>query len=211
MPVFHDSIRRLLTGSAIVLFALSCAGCGDGRSKVFDVETDPVSNEQRKEVAKEIAQLAKGKDPSKLDDDVIYDHAVSKLTARGAAIEPQLIEALGGSDDWAVRFGVIEVLNSVGTRACVDSLILALDDPKPLVALRAQKLLQIMCKHQEIPDPGQPTGANKLPPVPQRDASALANDTEEKLWAEWHKAHGADLHAAWRTWWQANQKSVVIE
>ena len=49
MPAFHKIFRHAPTAS-LLLLAFACAGCGDSRAKVFDVESDPVSTEEREEL-----------------------------------------------------------------------------------------------------------------------------------------------------------------
>jgi hypothetical protein len=105
--------------------------------------------------------------------------------------------------------GAVEVLASVGTRACVEPLVGATDDPQPLVALYANKLLEGLCSHRVIPAQGEAAGA--LPPVPRPDPHDLARDAEERQWTAWHRQHHAELREAWRTWWAANQAKVAIQ
>jgi hypothetical protein len=202
----------------VVLIALVLAtvfatlGCDNPSNRVFEAEPrGTFSDEDRKAIQAEIDQLAKGKDPARIDDSAQYSEALTKLTARGSKVESQLIENLGSHPDWAVRMGIIEVLGSIGTRACVDSVIKATGDPAALVALNANKLLEALTDHKLIPGPGQPTSPEGLAPVPQRASTDLALDAEEKLWSMWHQANGRLLHDTWLAWWKANRGTVVIK
>jgi hypothetical protein len=193
---------------AVAVAAIVLAGCGSSRP-IFDTASDEHSDQRRKDVAAEIKALANGKDPKEIEKDLVADQAKERLIARGSAIEPQLIEALGGDEDWAVRLGVIEVLEAVGTRGCVEALIRATADDQPLVALRANKLLEVMCEHREIPAPGDGIGPNDLPPFsPPADDQAL--EARLAAWKTWHAAHGEALRKAWNAWWATNRNTVVI-
>lgn len=195
----------------ICLACLFVAGCDERTQELFNTETSKGFNDdERKAVRAEIDLLANGKDHSDIEASAIYSETVQKLTGRGSKIEPELIEALAGHQDWSVRMGVIEVLESVGTRACIEGVIAATKDPAPLVALRANKLIEAMTDHRVIPAAGQPAAANGLPPVPQRDPADLALDAEERIWATWHQQNGRLLHATWVEWWKANRGTVKI-
>ena len=94
------------------LFALLLVGCEDTtpRAVVNAPEgTTPVEQE-RDEVQRLIADLAKGRDPTDAKAAKIYDEAVGRLISRGSALEPTLIDALRRSDNWAIRLGIVEVL-----------------------------------------------------------------------------------------------------
>jgi len=201
---------RWLAGCVACLVLL--AGCDDDRD-IFNNPKDQSPQQDRKEVAAEIAKLANGKDHSNIEASAIYSQTVTRLSARGTAIEPQLIESLLSDNDWSVRLGCVEVLESIGTKASVEALIGVLDDSNPLVSRRAEKLLEQMCIHQEIPETGKPIGANGLPPVPKRDPKDpkdLPLDTEEKLWAEWHRDYRGKLKKAWAGWWKVNKDKIKI-
>jgi HEAT repeat protein len=191
------------------LIALGLCGCGEEREVVFATDAPPVADD-RQAVLTDIAALSNGKNLLEADKAQRYHTAVDALIARGSRIEPTLIEALGGNDDWAVRLGVVDVLKGVATRRSIEPLMGALEDPQPLVALNADHLLRALTKTSVIPAQGQPA-VNGLPPVPVRPANDLALDADEKIWAAWHQQHRVALHQAWRTWWQANQAQVVIE
>lgn len=188
------------------------AGCANKSNRVYDDGGRlEFSDAERKAVAKDADLLARGKDLSDIEGMAIYSETVAKLTNRGSSIEPQVIEILIAHGDWAVRKGLIEVLGSIGTRRSIDPLIAATDDREPLVALYAHKALQAMTGFHPIPAPGEPTGANGLPPVPQRSENDLELDAEERLWALWHHDHGKLLRQTWHEWWKANRGTVQIE
>lgn len=193
----------------LLLAALVIAGCGEEREVVFSTDAPPPADD-RPAVLADIAALAHGKQVADPDHAAPYHKAVDALIGRGARIEPTLIEALGGNDDWGVRLGVIEVLKAVGTRRSVEPLMGALEDPQPLVALNADRLLREMLSHNVIPAPGEPP-RDGLSPVPQRAANDLALDADEKLWAVWHREHRVALHRAWRTWWDAHKATVKVD
>jgi hypothetical protein len=200
--------RHLLLGSAM-LAAMLLVGCDEERDVVFSTDAPPTTDE-RPVILADIANLAHAQQLADPDHAAPYHKAVDALIARGARIEPMLIEALGGNDNWGVRLGVIDVLKAVGTRNCVEPLMGALEDPQPLVALNAEYLLREMLKHQVIPAPGQ-APRDGLPPVPQRAENDLALNADEKLWAAWHQEHRATLHKVWRAWWEANRATVKID
>ena len=200
-------IRLYLT----FLACLFVTGCDERTKELFNTETSKgFSDDERKAVRGEIDQLANGKDHNDIEASALYSETVQKLTGRGSKIEPELIEALAGHQDWSVRMGVIEVLESIGTRACIDGVIAATKDPAPLVALRANKLVEAMTGHRVIPAAGQPVSPEGLSPVPQRDPAELALDAEERIWATWHQQNSRLLHATWLEWWKANRGTVKI-
>jgi hypothetical protein len=201
-------MRRLLPLLALIIVISACSTTRS--SAIFDPHDGKVRDNSRKEIAAEIAKLAQGKDVN--DDEGVANHsdAVMKLSSRGAVVEPQMIETLNGSDDWSMRLGAIEVLESVGGRNCVDALIEALNDKHPLVARRAEVLLSNLCDHKVIPEAGQPVSAEGVPPIPRRDPNQLALDTEEKIWNAWYKDNSLALQQAWSTWWKNNKKTVTI-
>jgi HEAT repeat protein len=198
--------RAVLLGLLVVLVG----GCGgDQREVVFSTDAPPPADD-RPAMLRDIAVLGNAKDLRDAAKAKAYHEAVDALIARGARAEPPLIEALGGNDDWGVRLGAVEVLKAVGSRRSVEPLLGALEDPEPLVALNADHLLRALLGHSVIPAAGQPPQGD-LPPVPARAPDDLALDAEEKLWAAWHREHKVALHRAWRTWWEANRATVVID
>lgn len=190
----------------VAVFALG--GCGEEREVVFSTDTPPPADD-RPALLADIAALSHSKKISDPEHAAPYHKAVDALISRGARIEPTLIETLGGNDDWGVRLGVVEVLKAVGTRRCIEPLMGALEDPQPLVALNADRLLREMLAHNVIPAVGE-APRDGLPPVPQRPTNDLALDADEKLWAAWHREHRVALHRAWRTWWDANKATAKI-
>ncbi len=202
--------------SAAVLGCLMClSSCESDRptTKVTDqhaIDKTPVEDE-RAQIARDVAALAAGKDQTTAENSKAYDDAIAALIRRGSAIETTLIDNLRRSDDWGVRLGLIEVLMATGTRASVDHLIFCLDDDTPLVALRANTTLQELTNHNEIPPAGGATGSNGLPPVGVRAAQDLALDAELRQWVTWHQQHAKQLRAAWTSWWSANKDQITIK
>jgi hypothetical protein len=204
--------RRLPLLLPVIALAFGLAGCDDrSDAKFFDASTPVRPDATEQEIATEIAQLAKGKDTKDDAGSAAHDEAVSKLTARGSAGEPRIDDALRANPDWNVRLGCIEILQSIGGKASVPTLILALADDQPLVAFQANHTLEALTKHQEIPATGKPSGANGLPPVPARAETDLAMDAELRVWTEWHRAHRHELHDAWEAWWKENGKATRVE
>jgi hypothetical protein len=204
--------RRL--GFAILAAAgLAMVGCDDRPEppKIFDASTPVHQDTTEADIAAEIQQLARGKELKDDEGVAAHDEAVQKLTARGSSIEPRIDDALRANQDWNVRLGCIEVLQSIGGKPSVPHLISALLDPQPLVAFHANQTLEAVTKHQEIPAAGKPTGANGLPPVPERKPTDLAMDAELNLWTQWYQEHRQQLHDAWEAWWKDNGKATRVE
>mgnify|MGYP000157667084 CR=1 FL=1 len=201
--------RHFCLGFAVAAALLLGACSNDERDVVFSTDTPPAADD-RPLILADIATLAHAKQLADPVHAAPYHKAVDALISRGARIEPMLIEALGGNEDWGVRLGVVEVLKAVGTRRSVEPLMGALEDPQPLVALNADHLLREMLHHEVIPAAGQ-APRDGLPPVPQRPADNLALDADEKLWAAWHQEHRVTLHRVWRAWWDANRTTVKID
>lgn len=197
-------IPRLLLPIAAVLIL---AGCEDTRSEpVLTTPEGPSPVEQNQsEIDRLVAQLAEGKDTADAKASKRYDDAIAALIGRGSAIEPNLIDHLRRSNDWSIRIGLIEVLQAVGSKACIEHLIVMLDDAEPLVAHRANATLEELCQHQEIP---RKATTGPLPPVPK--PTELALDAEQKVWATWHAQYKDALKNAWLSWWDAHRDQAVI-
>jgi len=200
---------RGLRVAGLTLAACLVGGCtapeGE-REALFDPDAAE-RLELRKDAEKASKRLASYK---KADDDPAAEaqfyEAKDELTKMGAAIEPQLIEALNGDEDWAVRFGVINVLDSVGTKESIDSLIDALDDVHPQVAQKAMYTLRGLCDHQEVPEQGIRNG---LPAIPRGEADDL--DADYRAFIEWHRENGNLLHERWSTWWRENHGEIQLD
>lgn len=203
-------LRDVLLFSGLVLLL---SACSNPSTRVFEDGGEQLefSDTQRKAADGEIDLLASGKDPDDIEGQARYSEAVTKLTGRGSKVEPQLIERLAVENDWAIRMGMIEVLGSVGTRRSIPALIRCTNDPVPLVALHADKLLEGMTGMRMIPPSGSSTSADGLPPVPQRGPDNLELDAEEKIWARWHAEHGIALQRAWEAWWKTNRGTAEIK
>jgi hypothetical protein len=180
-------------------------------TKAFDTAAPAANGGQDAAVHAEIAELARGKDAKDDEGQAAHDEAVSKLSRRGSAVELTVIDALRSDPDWNVRLGCLEVLQSIGTKACIVHLIAALQDAEPLISLHANVTLQALTSHREIPAADAPIGQNGLPPVPRPRADQLEMDTEIKIWTAWLGEHHEALHAAWDQWWKSNREHVTIE
>jgi hypothetical protein len=197
--------------AASFILAALFSGCGEEREDKLatpEAQTTAASDQQGIDV--DLANLARGKDVTRAEDMAAYDEAVRRLIARGSAIEGTVIDSLRRSPDWAVRLGCVEILQGIGTRLCVDHLITVLDDREPLVALRATTTLEELTKHREIPQPGQPVGANGLPPVQPRDPKDLSMEADARIWAAWHGTNAVAHKAAWTAWWTANSDKTPV-
>ena len=209
-------MRLAKSGRCAGMIVTACAmlmmmtGCSDDREVLFDTTGSEKIDAERALVLDNIAKLAAGKNLADPDNVVTYHGAVDALIARGAAIETQLCEAVAGNDDWGVRLGAVEVLKAVGTRNCVETLLGALEDPQPLVALNADYLLRELTKYSVIPQENEPP-KNNVPAVPKRDPNDLALDADERIWSEWHAENKVALHTAWEAWWRDNKDTITIK
>lgn len=200
---------RLLLPIAAVLALLALSGCEE-REEVFHANPDAAQpDEAVAKIKADMAALKAGRlqheDPA---ESKRYDEAVRALTRRGSKIEPQLIEALRGDRDWAVRVGCIEVLQSVGSKSSIEHLIAVLDDREPIVAWWSWRTLKVLVGQDFIPEAGLPP-KDGLPPVPPADGRDL--DAEFRSWKSWHSAHAAAHKAAWESWWQDNRKTITLK
>lgn len=204
--------KRILVLLPALLGCLVCGGCDEKRDDLIEHKVEkPRTASDREALLKEVAQLARGKDTADAAAMAAYDAAVQHLIARGGAIESEVIDQLRRSEDWSVRLGLVEVLQGIGSRACVEHLIAVLNDVQPLVALRATTTLQELCQHREIPEEGKPVGVNGLPAVPRRAANDLAMDAELRLWTAWMQEYGHTHQLAWERWWRDNRDKVAIK
>lgn len=204
-------IRTVLCCAVLAL----AAGCGGEREDPAKIPGSPAEAKARaaeiKAVKADIGLLVAYEKVDEPEAGVIYDDARKRLEQRGSAIETQLIEALLNDAAWGVRFGVIEVLDSVGTRDCIETVIGALKDKHPEVAYKAWRHLKVRFDHDEIPAGGDP-GANGLPPLPKPEGGAVRDPKKAlELWAAWHAANADTHHRAWFAWWQANKRTVIAK
>ncbi len=203
---------RALAAAAGLLGCLALGGCDEERQPLFSTTPEHRGESERQTVFAEIALLANGKsEATDAGASKAYDDAKAKLIARGSAIENELCESLAANADWGVRLGCVEVLESVGTKICIPTIIAALDDPEPVVALYASHMLSTLCKHDEIPAAGAASGANGLPPLPAKSGKNSALDADMKSWSAWHQANHAALRKAWDTWWAQNKDKLKID
>ncbi len=203
---------RALAAAAGLLGCLALGGCDDERQPLFSTTPAKNAESERQTLFSEIAQLANGKhEANDAGASKAYDEAKDTLIARGAAIENELCESLASNTDWGVRLGCVEVLESVGTKICIPTIIAALDDPEPVVALYASHMLSILCKHEEIPATGAAPGPNGLPPLPAKAGKRAALDADLKGWVAWHQVNHAALRKAWDGWWVQNKDKFKLE
>jgi len=203
--------RGMLVG-LVALLGYLAIGCGDERQPLFSTTPEQRGETEHQTILAEIALLANAKDEATdAQASKAYDDAKTKLISRGSAIENDLCEALISNQDWGVRMGSIEVLEAVGTKACITTIVAALDDPEPVVALYADKMLVTLCKHDEIPAVNAKPGANGLPPLPGKSDHETSIDAGMKRWSAWHQANHAALRKAWDTWWSQNKDRVKID
>lgn len=203
---------RALAAAAGLFGCLALGGCDEERQPLFTTTPESRGETERQTVFAEIALLANGKsEATDAGASKAYDDAKSMLIARGSAIENELCESLAANTDWGVRLGCVEVLESVGTRICIPTIIAALDDPEPVVALYSSHMLSALCKHDEIPATGAASGSNGLPPLPAKSGKDAAIDTDMKSWSAWHQANHAALRKAWDTWWAQNKDKLKID
>jgi len=236
MRIAHLAVRSAarfcaaLTATTLLLGTSGCHQLGGGTQSTREAPETPTdstkdgsaqdaplkptttsSAAENAQLDAEIQKLAAGKDPDDEQGEIIHDDAVASLTARGSIIELSIVDAMRGNHDWNVRLGCVEILQSIGTKACIPHLIAALRDPEPLVAFTANSTLEALTKHEEIPADGTTRTANGLPPVPPRPPSQLALDTELKIWSIWYRDNGKQLHDSWDEWWKANAERVRID
>jgi hypothetical protein len=198
----------VLCGLCCALALLLSTGCQD--REVIKSGVEAAADKEAKAIAKDIAALKAGAKPEDPELSAAYGETIQRLTQRGSAIESSLIDALRADPDPAVRIGVIEVMQSVGTKASIDHLIAVLDDPVPLVSWHAEITLRVLLKTRQIPEAGKPANGD-LPPIPARAASDVALDAEERIWAAWHAEHRVALKAAWERWWAGNRANVKLD
>jgi hypothetical protein len=194
----------------VMVACFMISGCGDERKAAFDTTGEKHQDTERMAMLAAIKRMSAGKDLKNPDNVVAYHKAVDELIARGSSIETAICEALASDDDWGVRIGTVDVLKAIGTRVCIETLLGALEDSQPLVALNANYLLAELTKHSVIPAAGTST-VNGLPPVPQRATDNLELDADEVIWAKWHEQNKITLHQVWREWWTANKATVAIQ
>lgn len=180
-------------------------GCSmdDGRDSGGLFGAEGKRDEQAAQIDRWIGDLRLVANLERGEDEAIYATAVQRLSERGAPMESRMIELLATAPDWGTRYGAIEVLDAVGTRACVDSLIQVLAGDHPLVAFKALVSLRVITEHRILPEQGEdvvmPEG---LTPIPARAEDDLRSDAEEQIWAAWYAEYGPALAEAWAAWWR---------
>jgi hypothetical protein len=213
----HSDCSRPFLALAVVLALIVSAGCSGSvgrvaagkpsREPLHAVGEEKEDHIDAKKVNRLINELAKGKtlgkDPTA---DTDFDDAVQKLTTQGAAIEKVLIERLGTDPDWGVRYGILHVLDSVGTRRAIPAILPCLRDEEPIVAFKANATLEGMTGHQIIPT--APVAGDPFPPIP---ASSGVADTDLAAWASWYGLHGEELGRRWQQWWDGPGAKAVIK
>lgn len=189
---------------ASLVWALLLTGCSAPTNSNRPVDPEDEANE----IKALIEELSHYRSVDDLDSEETYRNAVFELTMRGSAAEPLLVDALATSDDWGIRYGALEVLDSVGTNRSVETLIGRLNDAEPQVALKALFTVRAITAHSEVPLEGiAPSG---LPAIPQRAPDDYEPDTEIRNWTAWHAQHGALLQATWQSWWASPENREAV-
>lgn len=200
------AMRYLLLPVFLFLLSVSFASC----EKRNDV--DHLNNIDEERVKQLIAELDAGSNPNDARSSVIYNKSIEELTNIGSGAEPFLVFELNESNNWAIKYGCIEVLDSIGSKQCIEALIARLRDVHPKVAMKAMYSLRVICSYRVVPEkmPEDAKTVVEIPPVPVRGASQdMAEDYN--MWVDWYDAHGVKLHAQWEQWWLDNKATIKIE
>lgn len=136
----------------------------------------------------------------------LYDEAVHALTQRGSHIEGILIEQLNTSDNAGVRYGILNVLDAIGTRRSVEPIIETIMDPDALVAQKALFSIEAITGHQMVPETGVKDG---IPAIPLNENGGEAEALQ--TFTTWHGQNGQNLYDNWTSWWGRNKDTVKIE
>ena len=206
-------VRMFLGMIASCLVVMGMNGCAQSAKRGEDMSpfnTDSYAADEE-EIKAEIQTLRQGKYMDDPSSSAVFDDAVLKLTARGTMCERYLIEALRGDEDWGVRYGVIHVIDSVGTKHSIPALIEALKDNHPLVAQKSMYTLRVFCDHQIVPEVGTEVEAGSLPPIPAPEANDFERDAEYRQFSKWWHQHKEALYQAWDAWYDQHQTDVVLE
>ena len=143
---------RLIMLVLVLSSTIVSSGCKrDNTGSITNNGLDKMHHERQEVLNKYVPDLAAAAELEDPDREVAYYDAVKALIKEGSAIESQLIEVLATSNEWGQRYGVIEVLNAVGTRASIPMLIESLADDHAIVSLKALSLLRVLCDHREVP------------------------------------------------------------
>ncbi len=135
-----------------------------------------------------------------------YSDAVAQLTDYGARVEPYAFEALSSSEDWGIRYGALEVLDSIMiSKSGMELLITAMGDANALVAMKALWSLRALSGRETYE-----TGRNDLPADPAY-AEGMSSTDYETLWRRYFLDNGPALQKAWRIWWTKNQESFNLD
>ncbi|MFW5829842.1 MAG: HEAT repeat domain-containing protein [Planctomycetota bacterium] len=211
MPIH---VCRLPLVIAPLLLGLLLVACGEREQKgLYQVDDSDTSLDEER-ILELIEQLAQARDSQDAAASKAFDEAVHELTLMGSTIEPYLIEALIGEEDWSVRYGTIHVLDSVGSKNAVKPLIRSLDDEHPLVAQKAMYSLRVFTDHRIVPEQAGSSEdplRDRVPPIPDRAPDDLRRDADYQIWVEWHRQHGDALRTAWEDWWEENSTLVRVE
>ena len=194
---------------SLVLGLSSCRDTGESPGLYGDIgELDQDRDKIRKLVDKLSAAKTMLEDP---DAEAQYEEAKEELIIIGSGIQGVLFEELASSEDWGVRFGIVNVLSAIGTQRMVEPLISVLDDPEPQVAWMAMQTLQVVCNHYPIPEDEEAFKANGgkgLPPIPFAEDDG---ESQERVWREWHAINSYLHKESWEKWWDDNKLRVRIE
>ena len=203
----------------LLIVVMLCVSCMVGMSSCRDGGEAPglygdLNNvdHDRAKIRKLVEKMSAAK--TMLDDpdaEAQYEEAKEALILIGSGIQGTLFEELASSDDWGVRFGIVNVLSAIGTQRMVEPLISVLDDSEAQVAWMAMQTLQVVCNHYPIPKDEaafKAAGGTGLPPIP---VAADDGESQERVWREWHAINGYMHKEQWLKWWEVNKLRVRIE
>jgi len=205
------SIALVLLGVVVVAQAGCIFGDHNAREGLFEGQGS-LSEDEIEEIEEDIQKLGNASDMERDPDaEAEFWDAVQRLTAHGAVVEPYLLEALAADEDWAVRYGAIHVIDSVGTKDAVEPLIRSLDDEHYLVSFKAVHTLRVFTDHREIPESAEDAVDGGLPPVGEVDPDDLDVEAGLKPWIRWHLQHATALRDAWLKWWGEHGHHVAVD
>ena len=204
-------LRLFVVGMILLCGTVVLSSCRDNSEAAGLYGETGDLDQDRKKIRKLVQKLSAAK--TMLDDpnaEAQYEESKEALILIGSSIQGVLFEELAASDDWGVRYGIVNVLSAIGTQRMVEPLISVLDDEEAQVAWMAMQTLQIVCNHFPIPkdEAAFKAGGTGLPPIPVAEDSG---ESQERVWREWHAINGYMHKTVWTTWWDENKLRVRIE
>ena len=204
-------MRRLVLCLVVVWLGACTASIRKADKDMFDAKgmSGPQVELDEQEVSGYIDQLDHYQQINDPKSEVLYDEAIVWLTKQGSYIEPYLIERIASTDNWAVKFGALNVLDSVGTKRSIESFIACLLDNNPEVSLKALYNLRAFSGRRFIPKNGK--SEHGMPPVPPRDVNNFEPGADLQIWQTWTREYGAILHRTWEAWWNTNKERLLVQ